>query len=52
MAMEKQQLVAQTQQVAEMFDEGVLKQDEHGNYVLVMDPAEKAHLKQQNSLSK
>ena len=29
-----------------MFNEGVIKHDEHGNYVPVLDPNEQQHIKQ------
>ena len=49
---ENQQLQAQNQQVQEMFDDGVIKQDDSGSYVPVMDPNEKAFIRQQTAESK
>ena len=49
---EREQLIVQTQHIQGMFDNGVLKHDENGGYQPVMDPAEREHLKQQNTLSK
>ena len=57
--MEQQQLLveyqkqqAKTAQVQDMFDDGVIKQDEGGNYVPVLDPNEKAYIREQTSASK
>ena len=52
MQAEKDQLVAQTHQVQSMFDNGVIKEDDQGNFVPVMDPAESEHLRRQNTASK
>ena len=35
-----------------MFEEGVIKEDGNGNYVPVLDPNEKAHIKTQITESK
>ena len=52
MQAENQLLQQKTQDIQTMFDDGVIKPDGQGGYQPVLDPAEKEHIRRQNTASK